>query len=159
MTAEEENTVLHFPTGHRHTLLFIAYVKHILVNVEMKAGQRLQFLEWINGQTCTSITPEMLEMIEPMSDTEMKMMHEARSLNRKDDPGGSVSFEVLTSKEVFEDFLALNPSLLAAITLHNKQWNVAPAAQQAEQQDEQRYIPPAGHDWQWAKQFNPVRVS
>ena len=65
MTAEEENTVLHFPTGHRHTLLFIAYVKHILVNVEMKAGQRLQFLEWINGQTCTSITPEMLEMSSP----------------------------------------------------------------------------------------------
>jgi hypothetical protein len=98
----------------------------------MKAGQRLQFLEWINGQTCTSVTPEMLEMVEPMSETEMKMMHEARSLNRKDDPGGSTSFDVLTSKEVFEDFLALNPSLLAAITLHNKQWNVAPAVQQAE---------------------------
>jgi len=128
MTAQEENAVLHFPDGYRHTLLFIAYVKHILVNLEMKAGQRLQFLEWINGQTSQVIAAEMLEMIQPMSDTEMKMMHEARSLNRKDDPAGSASFDVLTSEEVFDDFLALNPSLLAAIMLHNKQWNRTSAA-------------------------------
>src|SRR5271169_5910961 len=106
MTAEEERAVLHFPTGHRHALLFIAYVKNILVNGEMKAGQRLQFLEWINEQT---FAPEVLEIIEPMSDTEMKMMLEARSLDHKDDPAGMASFKVLTS-EVFNDFLALNPS-------------------------------------------------
>jgi hypothetical protein len=57
-------------------------------------------------------------------------------------------------------FLALNPSLLAAIMLHNKRWNAAPATPPAEQQDEQQYIPPAGHDWQWGgKSFNPVRIS
>jgi hypothetical protein len=135
MTAEEENAVLHFPTGYRHTLLFIAYVKHILVNVEMKAGQRLLFLEWINGQTCQVITPEMLEMIQPMSDTEMKMMYEAQSLSRKDDLGGLASFRILTG-EVFEDFLALNPSLLVAIMWNNKQWNTAPAALAVQQAGE-----------------------
>jgi hypothetical protein len=102
---------------------------------------------------------EMIEMIEPMSDTEVKMMHEAQSLDRKDDPAGLASFKALTG-EVFDDFLALNPSLLAAIVLHNKHWYSAPvsAAPQTEQQNEQQYIPPAGRDWQWAKQFNPVRI-
>ncbi len=85
----------------------------------MKAGERLQVFEWIDGQTCTVITPELLEMIAPMSDTEIKMMHEAKSLDRKDDPAGLASFKILTA-EVFGDFLKLNPSLLAAIVLHNK---------------------------------------
>jgi hypothetical protein len=161
MTAEEEAAVIHFPFGHRFTLLFIAYVKHILVNVDMKAAQRLQFLEWINEQTCMVIQREMLEMIQPMSCTEMKMMHEAGSLDRKDDPAGSASFKVLTG-EVFEDFLALNPSLLAAIMLSHKNWNRTPAAVSASNNEQRDTYPPAhqvGRDWEWGgKSFNPVRV-
>jgi hypothetical protein len=158
VTEEEQNAVLMFPVGHRFTLLWIAYVKHMLVTYpKMPAGYRLQFLEWVDGEVCMGITHKMLEMIEPMSDTEIKMMNEALALDRKDDPAGLASARILTG-EVFEDFLKLNPSLLAAIVLHHKDWNPAPAALQPNQQDEQQFIPPASRDWQWAKQFNPVRI-
>lgn len=122
MTPEEDRAVRHFPSGYRYTLLFVAYCKHALVNHEMRAGHRLQFLEWINKQVDFVMTADMLAIIEPMSITEVKMMDEARSLDRDSDPAGMGSFRVLTSADVFAEFLKLNPSLLKAIMLHNAIW-------------------------------------
>jgi hypothetical protein len=122
MTPEEERAVRHFPCGYKHTLLFIAYCKYGLVNCEMRAGQRLQFLEWVNRQVDLIVTADMLATIEPASITEVKMMDEALSLDREDDPAGMGSFRVLTSADVFADFLRLNPSLLKAIMLHDALW-------------------------------------
>ena len=122
MTPEEERAVLHFPCGYKHTLLFVAYCKHVLVNHEMRAGHRLEFLEWINKQVDIVIRADMLAIIEPMSVTEVKMMDEAQSLDREDDPAGMGSFRVLTSADVFAEFIKLNPSLLKAIMLHDSLW-------------------------------------
>jgi hypothetical protein len=122
MTPEEERAVRHFPTGYRYTLLFVSYCKHALVNHEMRAGHRLQFLEWVNKQADIVMTADMLAVTEPMSLTEVKMMDEALSLDREDDPAGMGSFRVLTSADVFAEFLKLNPSLLRAIMLHDALW-------------------------------------
>jgi hypothetical protein len=122
MTPEEERAVCHFPSGYRYSLLFVAYCKHALVNHEMRAGHRLQFLEWINKQVDIVITADMLAAVEPMSVTEVKMMDEALSLDREGDPAGMASFRVLTSPDVFADFLRLNPSLLKTIMLHDTLW-------------------------------------
>jgi hypothetical protein len=146
MTAEEEDAVTMFPLGYRFTLLWVSYIKHALVNLKMTAGYRLRFLEYIDDAVCLSVSREMVELVQPMSETEIQMIHVARSLDRKDDPAGSASFKVLTSPEVFNDFLALNPSLLAAIMLHNKEWQPAPQPEQQEQQ----YVRPVRRDWQWA---------
>ena len=132
MTPQEEYTVLMFSAGHKHTLLFIAYAKHALVNIEMNAGQRLRFLELIHGCIDFTVTQEMVALIEPMSDTEMQMMHEARSLNSEADPAGMVSYRLLTRPDVFGHFLALNPSLLAAIMLHQKKFDGPPVTFTAE---------------------------
>jgi hypothetical protein len=122
MTPEEERAVRHFPCGYKHTLLFIGYCKYGLVNCEMRAGQRLQFLEWVNRQVDLIVTADMLATIEPASVTEVKMMDEALSLDRDGEPAGMASFRVLTSPDVFADFLRLNPSLLKAIMLHDALW-------------------------------------
>lgn len=125
MNVEEKEAVDMFPDGYRLSLLFIAYVKNVLTTQKMTASYRLQFLEWIDRQVDRVITPEMLEIVSPMSAVEMAMVDEARSLDKKDGPEFTrcnASFKVLTGREVFEDFLALNPSLLAAIMLHQRQW-------------------------------------
>jgi len=71
-------------------------------------------------------TPEMLATIEPMSNTEIEIFHEATSLDHEDHfPRCNESFKVLTSWRVFGHFRRLNPSYLAAIKLRemNKQAN------------------------------------
>jgi hypothetical protein len=163
MTAEEEHAVMSLPAGHRFTLLWISYLKHALVSdPKMPAGYRLRFLEWIDDQRDTFIASDIIEMIEPMSATEVEMMHAAQSLGGKDDPGGQASFKVLTSADVFADFLKLNPSMLAAIVKCNSRWNTTPAptVRQSEKQNNQQYISPAARNTQWAaKQFNPMRIT
>jgi hypothetical protein len=116
---DDEKTVAHVPAGCKEILLVIAYIKRALVTGKMKAGERLHLLEWLNDQVDTFLTPEMLTTIEPMCDTQIAIMREAHSLNDKDDPAGMASFKVLTSQGVFNKFLVLNPSLLAAILEHD----------------------------------------
>jgi hypothetical protein len=116
--SDEEKMVAYVPTGYQHLLLVIAYIKRALVLCEMKAGERLHHLEWLNKQTDNYISPEMLAIIEPMSDAEIAMMHEARSLDQNE--SDSKSFEILTNWKVFNSFLALNPSILAAIRLRER---------------------------------------
>ncbi|MGA2894114.1 MAG: hypothetical protein ABSE22_14695 [Xanthobacteraceae bacterium] len=113
----DELAVLHVPCGSKLTLLFIAYIKYILTTQTMTTGHRLRFLEWINNAVDVYITPEILAAIEPMSETEVKMLLEVRSLDREDDKIGLASFKVLPSWMVFNHFLSLNPSLLGAIKM------------------------------------------
>jgi hypothetical protein len=131
MTFEEKDAIDLFPRGHKHTLLFIAYAKHALVNLKMRAGERLQFLEWIDSCVCLTVTREMVEIIQPASVTEMRMIAEAQSLSRDDDRGGFASYKVLTSEEVFAEFLALNPSLLRAIVMAYENFGYGQKQEQA----------------------------
>jgi hypothetical protein len=119
--SDQEKMVANVPPGYQHLLLVIAYIKRVLVICEMKAGERLHHLEWLNKQTDNYVSPEMLAIIEPMSDAEMAMMHEARSLDQKG--SDAKSFAILTRWKVFHSFLALNPSILAAIKLRERPAN------------------------------------
>lgn len=97
-------------------LLAIAYIKHGLMHCKMKAGEQRELLERLNRM----FDPAVLTAIEPMSDAEVKMVNEARSLDRKDwrpGEGGMVSYELLTRPKVFEHFVRLNPSILRAIKI------------------------------------------
>jgi hypothetical protein len=116
---DDELSVLQAPTGYLHLMLWAAAAKRALL-FDMPAGKRLQLLEKLNGLTDNYFTPEMLAAITPMSDTEMEMVNEARSLDREDDRLGQASFDVLTSWRVFGHFRRLNPSYLAAIKLRQQ---------------------------------------
>jgi hypothetical protein len=73
----------------------------------------------------------MLAVISPMSNTEMEMMREARTLDREDDRLGHASFKILTSWRVFGHFRRLNPSYLAAIKLRQQMTAAGTAPAQA----------------------------
>jgi hypothetical protein len=115
----DDRLVLFTPAGYKHFFLWAAYVKRAL-QFELPAGKRLKLLERLNSLTDLYFTPEMLATIEPMSDTEIEMVNEARSLDLEDDRLGQASFDVLTSQRVFGHFLRLNPSLMTAIKLRGE---------------------------------------
>jgi hypothetical protein len=115
----DDSLVVHTPAGHKHSMLIAAYTKRVL-QYEMPTADRLQFLEKLNGLTDLYFTPEMLALIEPMSDTEIAMVNEARSLDPEDDRLGRASFNVLTSWRVFGHLRRLNPSYLAAMKLRER---------------------------------------
>jgi hypothetical protein len=116
---DEPDNELAVPAGYIHLMLWASAAKRAL-QWEMKPGKRLRLLELLNGLTDNYFTPDMLAIIEPMSDTEMAMVSEARSLDREDDRLGQASFDVLTSPKVFGHFRRLNPSFLAAIKLRQQ---------------------------------------
>jgi hypothetical protein len=109
--------VVYTHVGRRHELLIIAYIKHAIERCSMARAERALLLQKLNALPDGSLTVEMLATIQPMSDIEVEMMHEARSLDPKDDKLGQASFEMLTDLRVFSLFLNLNPSLLTAIKM------------------------------------------
>jgi len=160
MTEAEQKLLDAFPVGYKHTLLTIAYVKHVL-GLKMRPAQRLRFLELLNGLADTVITAEMLAAIQPMSETEAQMFDEARSL---DDEGNKcASIVVLTRGDVFAHFLELNLSLLDAIKTHaaNSEARQLPINQAYAASATVAALPIATappRDWQWSPGFSPVRV-
>lgn len=170
MSEQEHPHVQIFPVGYRYQLLLIAFTKYVL-SLKMGQGQRLRFLELLNDMTDRFITPEMLAVVEPMSETEVNMLIAARSLDAADDKAGSASFKVLTRRDIFDHFLELNPSLLTAIkmrvelsrnaefsrTTEVPQMSATPDARAASHAAVSGELP--DRDWQWAPAgFAPVRL-
>jgi hypothetical protein len=106
---EDENAILYTPVGHRYSLVLISEAKRWLAH-ELSAEHRLKFLEFLDRCTGT-FTADMIAQVEPMSDEAYEMVKEARKL------GPGKSLDVLASWEVFNAFVALNPSLLTAIKM------------------------------------------
>jgi hypothetical protein len=117
--SDDGKLAVYTPAGYIHLMLWASAAKRAL-QWEMKPGKRLKLLEKLNSLTDNYLTPEMLAIIEPMCDTQVEMMNEARSLDREDDRLGQASFDVLTSWRVFKHFRRLNQSLLAAIKLRQQ---------------------------------------
>jgi hypothetical protein len=109
-------------TGHKMDFIAVALTKRVLQMPNIKPNDKLYLLEKLNGMTDIYFRAEMLAMIEPAGDIECQIICEANSL---DPPGdtthGMASYRVLTSPNVFQHFLTLNPSILAAIKLR-KTW-------------------------------------
>jgi hypothetical protein len=100
--------------GHRHTLLSIAVAKRALTMPGISVNEQLRLLEQINGCACHEISPAMIELIEPASDVEIRMIEAAHSLDAGD-AKLSPSFYVLAKS--FRQFCRINSSYLAALRL------------------------------------------
>jgi hypothetical protein len=106
---DDEKAILHCPVGHRYTLVMISEAKRMLL-MDLSAEHRLRFLEFLDR--CTDIfAADAIAQIKPMCDEAYEMVKEARKL------GARKALDVLARCEVFNAFVALNPSLLAAIKM------------------------------------------
>lgn len=102
------------PPGHQLNMIVTSLFKRWLLG-KMDADLRLRLLEGLDRMTDIYFRPEMVAMIEPMCDTAYAIWEEAKTLDRKGDLACMASFRVLTSPRVFNHFIALNPSIFAAI--------------------------------------------
>jgi hypothetical protein len=109
-----EAIVTHTPPGWQYFIVQASYVKRLLVRDTMSAGNRLRFLELLNG---FGLKPEALAAIEPAEDVSMQMIEESRKLDQHlPDPtpeNGGVSkhraFRVLTGRDVLGHLIKLKP--------------------------------------------------
>jgi hypothetical protein len=106
--SEDENIILHTPIGLRYILVSIAEVKWFL-SEDIPAEYRLKFLEFIDSHT-DLFTPEAIALVEPMNAEGRELIKEARKLGNK-------WLDVVARWEVFNAFIALNPSMLDALKM------------------------------------------
>jgi hypothetical protein len=106
---EDEKAILHCPVGRRYTFVFISYVKHLLAG-ELPPAYRLKFLQWFDRREPWE-RPEIIVAIGPMCENGYHLLRETMKL------GPKKYFDVIASWEVFNAFVALNPSLLTAIKM------------------------------------------
>jgi hypothetical protein len=100
----------------------------VLQDEKIPAGERLHWLEKLNGLTDLNFTVDMLALIDPMSDLEMQIFREAKSLDIKADglsptQRTQASFDILTSSQVFSHFVTLNPGMAKAARLYEGRWS------------------------------------
>jgi hypothetical protein len=107
---EDETAVLHCSDGNRYTLVFVSLLKRLLAD-EMEPSYRFRFLSWLDKCGDNWLTPEKIAAVHPMCDDGHDMFCEAKKL------GPGKMFDVFARWEVFNAFVALNPSLLTAIKM------------------------------------------
>jgi len=107
---DDESVIVHVPVGHRYTIVIISEIKRMLLH-DLSAAHRLRFLEFLDSHTDMVLTAEAIAAVEPMCDEAFELVKEARKL------GAAKALDVFARWEVFNAFVALNPSLLSAIKL------------------------------------------
>jgi hypothetical protein len=107
---DDESAIVHTPIGHRWTLVVISETKRMLLG-NVPTEHRLRFLEFLDHCTDTFLTAEVVAGVEPMCDEAYEMVKEARKL------GAGKALDVFAKWEVFNAFIALNPSILTAIKM------------------------------------------
>jgi hypothetical protein len=118
---DDEELVARCPSGTWHELIMAAYFKHALLDVPMPAGERLRFLEFLDDMpnppnSSNLVTREVVAAIKPANNALVKIIHEARALDRDEDRG-QASFKMLTSWECKWLVLKAQSSLLEALRL------------------------------------------
>jgi hypothetical protein len=116
----DEEMVLHLPPGQRFEMLFAAYLKYLL-KLGRGPREKLETLEMLDFLGSSHLTPETIKAIEPMPDVGIEIMDTAFQLDRNRDGmkgGCPESYRVLTKCNVFEKLLAINPSLMNAISIY-----------------------------------------
>ncbi len=96
------------PVGHQYTLVAISITKRLL-NEEIPASYRLQFLEYLDKWAADTawLTQEIIANIEPVCDRGYEIVREAQKL------GTHKAFGVYAQH--VKTFAKLNPSLIAAL--------------------------------------------
>jgi hypothetical protein len=107
---DDEKAILYCPVGHRWTLVVISEAKRFL-SMDISAEHRLRFLEFLDGCAGNFLTAQAISIIEPMCDEAFEMVKEARKL------GAKKALDIFARWEVFNAFIALNPSLLTSIKM------------------------------------------
>jgi hypothetical protein len=107
---EDETAIVGCAVARRFTLVFISLVKNLLAG-ELPTEYRLKFLQWLDRRNEPWESPQVIAAIEPMCDDGYQLLREAMKL------GAKKGFDVIASWEVFNAFVALNPSLLTAIKM------------------------------------------
>jgi hypothetical protein len=110
----DEKLIVYVPSGHQWNMVMVSVLKRML-QTELDARHRLRMLESLDRMRDIYFTSEMVAMIDPICDTGLEIWREAKSLDRPGDKTCMASFRVLTSWRVFNHFIRLNPSILAAI--------------------------------------------
>jgi hypothetical protein len=112
----DDELCLYVPDGYKWVFIIASLTKRALQIPGLKAADRLNLLEKLNGTTDKFFTANLLASISPMCDTAYDIFKEARSLDPpQDDTHCDASFQVLATPSVFRHFVKLNPSILAAI--------------------------------------------
>ena len=90
--------------GHRYTAVVISHAKRMLTE-DCPAEFRLQVLQYFDKWVDAHLTAERIALIEPMCAEGETLFNEVRKV------GIPKAFDVLARPDVFNAFVALNPSL------------------------------------------------
>jgi hypothetical protein len=121
------DAVFHFmPAGHKFFMIAVAMFKRTLADGGLAPADELRFLQGMESVVDVHFTEEMVRLIEPASDLECKIVHEAMALDKgaKDDRMNA-SFKVLTDDRVFDRFVELNAGIFAALKWQEERSNVS----------------------------------
>lgn len=106
MTPDHE-IVMRTPPGYRYTLVAIAIVKWFLSH-DIPAEFRLKFLEFLDH--AKEFTPEAIAAVDPMPAAGRELYKEITKLGRKWP-------DVAARCDVFDAFIAINPSIVTALRM------------------------------------------
>jgi hypothetical protein len=122
----DEKLILYSPVGNRYTLVLISEAKRALT-AELPVELRLRFLEFLDS--LPDVWPaEIIASIAPMCDAAAEIMHEARKL------GPQKAFDKCAEWDVFNAFVALNPSLLEALRMRENMRDLLAARHEYERE-------------------------
>lgn len=76
------------PLGCRMNLLVVSLAKRALLSPDLKAEEKLEFLERLSRLTDHYITSETISAIEPIDNVGYQITEEAKSADSPDDKGG-----------------------------------------------------------------------
>ena len=118
--SDDEWMIVHASVGQRCDLVVISQIKSALATTGMTVAERMFFLEALNTMaTHEHLSAEVVARVEPACNTALRMLHEAMAL-------GKERHHLIGGFEMFCVFLKLNPSLLAALKLCNRNFTRPP---------------------------------
>ena len=112
--SDDEWMTVHMAPGYLCNLIIISQLKCALATSGMTVGERMELLEGLSTFADKFLTDEAVAAIEPACDIAIKMIHEAMALNTNE------MWHLMGRFDVFSEFAKLNPSLLTAIRLCNR---------------------------------------
>lgn len=106
-----EATITCVPAGWRYTLILISHAKRTLTYKNCPADVRAKTLEHFENWSLEGewLSPEMIAIIDPMPDAGEEIIDEAIKL------GWPKAFDVFAKLDVFDTFIAINPSIQQAL--------------------------------------------
>jgi len=106
----DEAEWINLPCGYWYELVLISAIKRLLQD-DMPLEFRARFLELLNKKARGLISMAAVAAVTPAPDAAIAMLDEMKNLSIED------KFKVMRRLDVFEAHIALNPSIMEAISL------------------------------------------